>query len=146
MLGLEATTKVALGVSRTERVGHRPGSVAATPARTPRGSVKELARLQAAALRDYLAEHAHQLPVEVLAEDLIDTHDWLCGHYGWRPRPWQAVAAQLRTMTGGRKCYRWFERDGVMHRLRVYPVPRAAASTPASAPMPTPMPAARVDA
>jgi hypothetical protein len=74
--------------------------------------------------------------VEVLAEDLIDTHDWLCGHHGWRPRPWQAVGAQLRTMTGGRKLYRLFERDCVMRRLRVYPVSHAAASTPKRTPMP----------
>ena len=99
-----------------------------------RDSVKEQARLQAVALLEYLAAHADQLPYEVLAEDVIDTHDWLCSHRGCRPRPWNTVAAELRKMTGGRKFYRWFERDGVMHKLRVYPVPRP---TPASTPVPT---------
>ena len=118
-----------------------PGPVRQPPRpATPRNSVRELARVQAAALLEYLAENADQLPYEVLADDIMGTHEWLCDRRGWRPRPWQSVGAELRRMTGGQKAYRWFVRDdGGMHRLRVYPVPRAAplVSTPEPTPKPT---------
>jgi hypothetical protein len=132
----EARRAMAISTSGPVRQPPRPA--------TPCSSVRELARIQAVALLEYLAANADQLPYEVLADDIMATHEWLCDRCGWRPRPWQSVGAELRRMTGGRKVYRWFLRDdGAMHRLRVYPVPRAAplASTLASTPTPTPVPA-----
>lgn len=108
----------------TDRVVTLPRTAAARTA-------KSVARDQAAALAAYLARHCHQLPCEILADDLIDTHYWLSEQAGVAPRPWNAVAPHLRALTGGRKIYGWFERDGAMHRLRVYPLPGAClASTP----------------
>jgi hypothetical protein len=97
----------------------------------PRTAAARTAKSVARALAAYRARHRHQLPCEILADDLIDTHYWLREKAGVAPRTWNAVAPHLRALTGGRKVYGWFERHGAMHRLRVYPLPSAClASTP----------------
>lgn len=60
---------------------------------------------------------------EILAADLAEIYLHQCAWDLVEPLPWQAVAVELRRLLGGRKDYRWVERDGTRHRLRVYRIP-----------------------
>ena len=57
---------------------------------------------------------------DVLARDLKRMYPAVCRSLGWKPRAWNAVAVELRKLTGGRKDYAWVEG----RRLRVYRIPK----------------------
>jgi hypothetical protein len=64
---------------------------------------------------------------EIASAILTELYGEMCRRLGWKPGPWNPVAAQFRRVTGNRKIYRWFKLEsGKPHRLRVYPIPAAA--------------------
>ena len=131
-------------LSKTSRHG-RCGEFMNRQPTTGVRALRSRALAQAIDVYNYLTIHHEQLPPEVLADDLVDTHFWLCERSGQDPRSWNAIARELRRLTGGRKQYRWVERAGKRHRFRVYPVPRSRLRTQLNidSGTPRPTPAAR---
>jgi hypothetical protein len=62
--------------------------------------------------------------IELRYPQMLQLYRQMCKHLNWAVRPWNPVAREVTRLTTGRKVYRWFrDRDGLLHRLRVYPPP-----------------------
>lgn len=76
--------------------------------------------------------HAERLLNVLQSSGLVDvilTHNEICPRYeemccelGWRPYPWNRVAACFRNLTTRRKVYEVREVNGKLRRVRIYPL------------------------
>lgn len=101
----------------------------ATPRRSRR-AVEPVA-LPAAELAHRLLQScrlAYSVGEEVLQEDIEVIYECMCALEGLEQLPWRDVGAELRKLTGGRKTYKWVQRNGRRHRLRVYRMPPVASA------------------
>jgi hypothetical protein len=79
------------------------------------------AEVHARALIDWV--RASEWAGPLLYEDILEMYLNMCVEKFWEVRHWNPVAAHFTRLTTGRKVYAWIHRDGVPHRLRVYPIP-----------------------
>ena len=87
-------------------------------------AARRFAEAHARSLRDYVLSSGKN-SVELIHTDLHARYRQMCQERGWRPRPWNPVAASFRRITTGHlKRYRWCEGGSGRVRKRVYPISR----------------------
>lgn len=80
----------------------------------------------ASALKQLLQEHGHYEDGYMLTfTEIKNIYLEMCAHNHWRPRGWGSIARRFDLLTtGGAKPYQTFyDEDGRVRRLRVYPIP-----------------------
>lgn len=150
----EDTFRYNLANSLEEEAQEQRPVVARSPApRRNRREARPTPRREPSRLKEFPADvHARQLLARI--EDTRDPSEHgilrtpeiqeiylgMCTELGWRQRPWNPVAHQFTQLTTGTKVYDNVLVDGVIRKLRIYPV-----STPdrACAPWPDLQPATK---